>query len=634
MLWGHIMEVELLEIRDHMGQHPPFDMLSDEELEQVAGQVEVAYFRAGRQILELHQDITDLYYIRSGAVEVFRPRGELYNRLSEGDIFGHFGLLRNRKVRFPARALEDTLVYLVPYDSFERLCAQNEGFAEFVEAEGPRLKATVEQLRRDNTLVMTRVRKLLSHPPEFIGMNDTVQAAARQMRDANVSGLLVLAPPRANEDLRRLKGLLTERDLVARGLSEGCAPETSVSELMTPDPATIQSNESVYEAMLTMLRNNVHHLPVLRRREAVGMLHLSDIIRYETNSSLYLVNNIYHQTSVKGLSQVSKDVRSTFVSMVKEGADSDMVGSALSTIGRSFTRRLLELAEEELGAPPVPYCFMALGSMARNEQTIVTDQDNAMILSDDYDPKKHNEYFLALAQRASDGLHACGYPYCKGDVMATNEKWRQPLKAWRQVFADWITRPNAEKLLHSSIFFDLDSVYGEEEFVDSLKDLVVNMAPKNPRFLAALARNALNRTPPLGLFRNFVMEPDGRYKDTINLKRRGTAPLTDLIRVHALAAGSRAQNSFERLEDVDKTRLLPEGASERLKDALEFISMVRIRHHVHNLEQGEEPNNSIRPDIVSADERHSLKAAFQALSNAQKFLQFRYRASPAKGYFE
>jgi len=628
------MEVELLEIRDHMGQQPPFDMLSDQELDQLAGQVEVAYFRADSQILELHQDIADLYYIRSGAVELFRPRGELYNRLSEGDIFGHFGLLRNRKVRFPARALEDTLLYLVPYATFERLCAQNEQFAEFVEAEGPRLKATVEQLRRDNTLVMTRVRKLLTNSPEFIGMNDTVQAAARQMRDANVSGLLVLAPPETGENLRLLKGLLTERDLVARGLSEGCAPETSVSDLMTPNPATIQSDESVYEAMLTMLRNNVHHLPVLRRREAVGMLHLSDIIRYETNSSLYLVNNIYHQNSAKGLSQLSEDVCRTFVSMVNEGADSDMVGSALSTIGRSFTRRLLELAEEELGPPPVPYCFMALGSMARNEQTIVTDQDNAMILSDDYDPAEHYDYFLTLAQRVSDGLDACGYPYCRGHVMATNDKWRQPVKVWRQVFADWITHPNAEKLLHSSIFFDLDSVYGEEEFVENLKDLVVDMAPKYPRFLAALARNALNRTPPLGLFRNFVMEPDGRHRDTINLKRRGTAPLTDLIRVHALGAGSRAQNSFERLADIEETRLLPDGASDRIRDALEFISMVRIRHQVHNLEQGEQPNNSIRPDIVSADERHSLKAAFQALSNAQKFLQFRYRDSSTKGHFE
>ncbi|WP_341939373.1 DUF294 nucleotidyltransferase-like domain-containing protein [Marinimicrobium sp. C2-29] len=625
------MEVEVLEIRDHMGQHPPFDMLSDDELDELAGQVEVTYFRAGTQILELHQDIADLYYIRSGAVEVFRPRGELYNRLSEGDIFGHFGLLRNRKVRFPARALEDSLIYLVPYDSFERMCAQNEQFAEFVEAEGPRLKATVEQLRRDNTLVMTRVRKLLTHAPEFIGMSETVQTAARQMRDNNVSALLVLASQGLGDQLRRLQGLLTEHDLVARGLSEGCTPETQVSELMTPNPVTIQSDESVYEAMLTMLRHNVHHLPVLRRREVVGMLHLSDIIRYETNSSLYLVNSIYHQTRLSGLSQLADDARRTFVSMVKEGADSDMVGSALSTIGRSFTRRLLELAEEELGPPPVPYCFMALGSMARNEQTIVTDQDNAMVLSDDYDPKQHREYFLTLAKRVSDGLNACGYPYCTGDVMATNDKWRQPLSVWREVFTDWIMNPNAEKLLHSSIFFDLDSVYGEEEFVESLKDLVVEMAPNHPKFLAALARNAINRTPPLGLFRNFVMEPDGRHRDTINLKRRGTAPLTDLIRVHALAAGSRAQNSFERLNDIGETRLLPEGVSERLKDALEFIAMMRIRHQVHNLDQGEEPNNSIRPDIVSADERHSLKAAFQALSNAQRFLQFRYRATPTQG---
>ncbi|XKH61824.1 DUF294 nucleotidyltransferase-like domain-containing protein [Halomonas sediminis] len=310
--------------------------------------------------------------------------------------------------------------------------------------------------------------------------------------------------------------------------------------------------------------------------------------------------------------------------MVDEGANSHMVGSALSTIGRGLTRRLLELAEEELGPPPVPYCFMVNGSMARNEQNIVTDQDNALVLSDDFVPEQHDSYFLALAKYVSDGLAACGYTYCKGDVMATNRQWRQPLRIWKMYFNDWMDNPTPERLLHSSIFFDLDSVDGEEIYIEQLQDLIAEKAPQRPLFLAAMARNALNRTPPLGFFRTFVMEKDGKHNNSINLKRRGTAPMVDVIRVHAMAAGSRAQNSFQRLDDIAETQLLMPGAVDKLRYALEFMCMSRIRHQAIDLQEGRMPDNNIEPENVADTERHTLKDAFQVLSNAQKFLKFRY----------
>jgi CBS domain-containing protein len=382
---------------------------------------------------------------------------------------------------------------------------------------------------------------------------------------------------------------------------------------------------------LSMLRNNLQHLPVLHRRRLVGVLHISDIIRHQTHTSLYLVERIFTQGSAQALARLLPDVRESFVRMVEEGANSQMIGSALSTIGRSFTRRLLELAEAELGPPPVPYCFMALGSMARNEQSIVTDQDNALVLDDRFDPERHDAYFAALGKIVSDGLAACGYTCCTGEIMATNQKWRQPLRAWKQYFSDWMDNPTPERLLHSSIFFDLDSVQGEEAFVVQLQDLVAQKAPASPLFLAAMARNASNRTPPLGFFRNFVMEKDGKQNNTINVKRRGTAPMVDLIRVHALASGSTAQNSFDRLNDIEKAELLPSGVGERIRYALEFISMVRIRHQAVSLKRDQAPTNSIEPENISSTERHNLKDAFQLLSDAQKFLQFRYPVPTRRG---
>ncbi|SEM07164.1 DUF294 nucleotidyltransferase-like domain-containing protein [Halomonas daqiaonensis] len=627
------MDVELLEIRQHLARFAPFDGLSDELLDEVAGSVEVAYFKAGSDILELDQEVHEFCYIRSGAVEVYRRGGELYNRLGEGDIFGHFSLMRNHRARFPARAMEDSLIYFIPEPAFQRLCEADDNFADFVELERPRLESTVKEQKKNSDMLITRVRKLLTRYPVMVEASATVQEAARQVTQSGASAVLVLDAPgdnprytfRDSEDRRwQVRGILTDSDFRKHVVAEGRPSETPVGEVIGSRLIAIQSDESVHEAMLCMLRNNIHHLPVMYRRHPVGIVHLSDIIRYETGSSLYLVSNIFHQSGVEGLARLAPDVRAAFVRMVEEGADSRMVGSALSTIGRSFTRRLLELAEEELGPPPVGYCFMANGSMARNEQSIVTDQDNALVLADDFDPERHDAYFLALAQRVSDGLDACGYPYCKGDIMATNARWRQPLSVWKQYFCDWIDHPSPERLLHSSIFFDLDAVYGENALVEQLQDLVATRAPKSPLFLAAMARNALNRTPPLGFFRTFVMEKDGKQNNSINLKRRGTAPMTDLIRVHALACGSRAQNSFTRLDDIDRTQLLATGVSQKLRYAHEFLSISRIRHHVIDIEHERTPDNNIEPESISDTERHNLKDAFQVLSNAQKFLKFRY----------
>ncbi|PKM24146.1 MAG: cyclic nucleotide-binding protein [Gammaproteobacteria bacterium HGW-Gammaproteobacteria-13] len=622
------MQIELLEIRDHLQRFPPFDALPDDSLDAIARQVEVAYFKAGTDILLYGAAIHELHYVRSGAVEIYRRSGELYNRLSEGDIFGQAGLLRSNKVRFPARAIEDSLIYFIPATLFAQLCEEHDGFAEFVEAEGQsRLKSAVESQGQASELVQLKVRKLISRQPVCVSLNTPVQQAAQLMTEQSVSSLVIVdgdAPGAA------MVGILTDRDLRTRVLAVGLASSTPISQVMTPEPFTVQADDSVFDAMLCMLRHNIHHLPVMQRRRPIGLISLSDIIRYESQSSLYLVNSIFNQPNVAGLQSLLADLRGTFVRMVNEHATAHMVGSAMAGIGRAFTQRLLELAEQKLGPPPVPYCFMVAGSMARDEQLLVTDQDNALVLDDRFDPAQHDVYFAALAQFVSDGLAACGYSYCKGGIMASNAQWRQPLSVWRGYFNQWIDKPKPQTLLHSCIFFDLDGVYGEIELVENLKDLLAQKASSNPAFLAALARNALNRTPPLGFFRTFVMETDGQQKNIINLKGRGTAPLTDLIRVHALACGSKAQNSLERLDAIGKTKLLQPEALSQLRYALEFLSLVRARHQAMAAADGAQPNNYIEPEKVSASDRHNLKEAFQVISNAQKFLRFRYPAQPGK----
>ena len=292
------MQVELLEIRDHLSRFAPFDGLPDDTLDEIARQVEVGYFKAGSDILRYGETISELHYIRSGAVEVYRRNGELYNRLSEGEVFGQFGLLRGHKVRLPARAIEDSLIYFIPGLLFEQLCEANDAFADFVEAEGQSRLKVEEPQGKASELMKIKVRKLVTRRTVSVPLGTSVQEAAQVMTEHGVSSLVILGPSANAAEASSpqvMTGITTDRDLRTRVLAEGLPLDTPVDQVMSPNPITIQADDSVFEAMLSMLRNNIHQLPVMYRQRPVGVINLSDIIKYESQSSLYLVNSIFNK---------------------------------------------------------------------------------------------------------------------------------------------------------------------------------------------------------------------------------------------------------------------------------------------------------------------------------------------------
>ncbi|MGB5446142.1 MAG: DUF294 nucleotidyltransferase-like domain-containing protein [Psychromonas sp.] len=623
------MEAELLEIQDFISQYAPFDELPQEALLEVAQSIEISYYRAGSTIIDFGDNINELYMIRSGEVELFRRKGELYHRLDQGTLFGQMGLLTNNKVRFPAKTVKDTLLYCIPESIFHNFCERFDTFADFVEVENStRLKQAIESKSNDaNPLTTSKVQTLLTRELLMIPSNSSIKSVAQTMAEENVSSVLLSDPELDGEQGHTFVGIITEHDLCTKVIASGLSVDTPVSQVMSTELISLDHNAYIFEAMLIMLRNNIHHLPILKNKKPIGLIEVSDIIRYESQNSLLFVSSIFQQNSTEDLVLLSAQLKNCFVRMVNEDANSHMIGRAMSEIGRNFKQRLLELAEQEFGPPPVPYCFLALGSMARDEQLIVTDQDNAIILDNSYQESQHGEYFAKLSKFVCDGLAACGYSYCTGNIMATNPEWRKTQSQWEDCFADWIDDPNPQALLNASIFFDLTGVYGRVKWAEHLYAFILRRAKKNNRFLACLARNALNRTPPLGFFKGFVMEKDGRHNNSINLKRRGTAPLADLIRVHALAIGSQAQNSFVRLEDIIEAGILPKSKGEDLQHAMELISMVRLRHQALDIESDIEPDNNVEPKNMSDFERRNLKDAFLVLSNAQNFLKYRYNAN-------
>ncbi|GGP77240.1 putative nucleotidyltransferase substrate binding domain-containing protein [Shewanella ulleungensis] len=623
------MTAEVLEIQSFIAQYAPFDQLPEQVLTDIAKSVEISYYRTDSMIVNFNDRITELYMIRSGVVELYRRKGELYNRLDQGQLFGQMGLLTNNKVRFPAKAVKDTLVYCIPESVFNELCENYDDFADFVEAEDTtRLKQAVKGKTVDaNALTTSKVKTLLTREPVILPCSSTIQAVAKIMTEENISAVLINDPDLDDQQDSSFVGIITEHDLCAKVIAAGIDVDSPISQVMSTDLISLDHNAYIFEAMLLMLRNHIDHLPILKNKIPIGLIEVADIIRYESQNSLLFVSSIFQQKSCEDLVLLSSQLKSCFVRMVNEDANSHMVGRAMSEIGRNFKQRLLELAEEKFGPPPVPYCFLALGSMARDEQLMVTDQDNAIILDNSYNVAVHGEYFAKLADFVCDGLAACGYSYCTGDIMASNPEHRKTRSEWEACFGDWIENPNPQALLNCSIFFDLTGVYGRVKWAEQLNAFILSKAKKNNRFLACLAHNALNRKPPLGFFKDFVMEKDGRHNNSINLKRRGTAPLADLIRVHALAIGSQSQNSFERLEDIIDAGILPASKGEDLQHAMELISLVRLRHQSSDIESGIEPDNNIEPENMSDFERRNLKDAFLVLSNAQNFLKYRYSSN-------
>lgn len=613
------MDVELTEILEALCQHAPFNEIADDpQLNDMTKEIEIQYVRAGEWVIAPSALNNTLFFIRSGAIEVLSKEEKLIRRMNEGELFGYFSLLRGGKSSQSMRTIEDSLLYRIPARWFLKLYEENDNFSDFFElAREVRLRVAMDSQNSDVSLMTCPVVSLLRRPPISADISSDILTSAQIMTEHRVSSLLITE----NDELI---GIVTDRDLRTRAVAKGLAYSTSIADIMTRDPIVMDSGDYASEAVLKMMERNVHHIPIVKNGRPIGVVSTGDIIQKESHGSVYLISDIYKQTSIEGLKSISRKMTHTFTQLVVADANTQMIGNAMSHIGTAFVKRLLQLAEEKFGVPPVPYCFIALGSQAREEQTIKTDQDNALILSDKYDKKIHGEYFEALTDWVCRHLDDCGYTLCTGDIMASNSRWRQPLKVWKENFSEWIQKPKAEALLRLSIFFDLRGIYGDKTLAKQLNQHIRQEAQQHSGFLTYMARNANQRKPPLGFFRQFVLDGEGEQSRTFNLKERGIAPIIDIVRVHALACGSDKLNTIERIEDIEAAGLLPDGRAKDLALALEMIGMVRIRNQKDQIEAGEEPNNHVNPEHLSSFEKRHLRDAFHIVTRQQEFIKFRY----------
>ena len=560
--------------------------------------------------------------ILSGAVDLHDPDLDMAVHLQPGEMFGFGATPAQHLTTWQATAAADCSIAWLAPDTVSALCRDHSALAYFFPSLPSAGQGATAAHAPDSgvhlNLLGTPVRSLIKREPITLPPETSIRAAAEMMSELRVSSVLLV-------EQDHLFGLVTDRDLRNRVVAQGLDISRPVSDIATLAPLTMQAQSPAFEALLLMARHNIHHMPVMDGARIAGMITATDLAEQHSTSPVYLAGDVYKQTSVQGLARTSAKVRPLQQHLAAADASAYSTGHIVTTITDAITARLIHLAEAELGPPPVDYVWVAAGSQARSEQTARSDQDNCMVLDDRYDEALHGAYFRAFTRFVCDGLDACGYVYCPGEMMAMTDKWRQPRARWAQYFHQWVDKPEPMALMLTCVFFDLRAIHGKVELLDSLRHEVLQRTKGNSLFLAHMVGNALKHRPPLGLFGTISRIRGGENAGTIDLKHSGIVPIVDLARVYALAGGVAAVNTHDRLEQVAQAGEVSQQSARDLRDALEFLSKLRIDHQARQMAQGQAPDNFLALEELSNFERSHLKEAFSVVQTLQGVLGQRYQ---------
>ncbi len=615
------MEIESLEIFQYLAGCEPISKLEEKFQKKIALGIEIIYIKRGRIILQPGSENQWLYLIRTGAVERTEKNGTLVAQFEEKDFFGQASLMRGGNIERTIQAIEDTLLYRFSKEIFFELIDSSPYF-QFYFNRNISNNNYKNQNHSGQTMAMSRTKAstLLHDEAHRIDYKTSVEECAKLM---NTSGLTSLLITKKN----KVVGIVTDRAFCTKIVAENLSHDSPVGSIMSDQLITIQEEASASEALLIMARKNIRHLPVVSEEGVLGVLTATDLIHRQSNNPIYLANQIHRAQNIEKLIEYSKQLPKTLCQLVDNGLNAKDISYAISSIGRAINQRILHLVEKELGPPPIKYAWIIAGSLARNDQTGHSDQDNGIILSDNYEKATHGHYFKTLSNKVCDVLNSCGYVYCLGEVMANNKKWRQPIKVWKKYFRKWISTPQPKALMYSSIFFDLRCIHGDYRLLKKVHKYTNVLISENKRFLNFMAANALHRTPPLGLFRHFVLEKHGTEEKSLDTKKRGVVPITDLARVYALSNGIQQINTHDRLLAAYKKGSLSQSGVMDLEDALEFLSMVRINHQAKQIKAGKEADNYLPPEELSSLERRHLKDTFDIIRTYQNAMASHYQTS-------
>ncbi|PRY13116.1 CBS domain-containing protein [Pontibacter ummariensis] len=620
-------------------QYPPFNLIPEEELRQLAEQVRVQVLEP-EQVLFRQGDTphSQFYVVRQGSVRLEQGpehAQRLVDICDEGDVFGARALIAKKDYSSTATAAEETLVYGVPVALFDPILHQSPEvalyFAAGFAAGAPRQQGSMQETKEARRLHHHSTQPLhledilplpTHHNQVTCAAHTSIRLAAQIMSDKNSSFMLVV------DEQEHPVGILTDSDLRKRVVAGHLSVDDAVTEVMSAPVVTIAPNPRLAEALLLMMRHRVKHLCVTTdgsgKTPVEGVLTEHHLLLAQGNNPAVIVQEIRQTPNVENLPSIRNRAEELLQKYLEQDVSIAFVANVMTEINDALVVRALQHAEKVLGEPPLRYCWLSIGSEGREEQLLRTDQDNALVFEDTHTGKEQEAqaYFVELARLVNEVLAKCGFEKCPANMMAGNPRWCQPLQVWKGYFHDWILEPTEEALLNASIFFDYRPVYGEFSLAEQLTAYIYRYIQQEHIFLPYLAKHALQSPPPLSFFRNFVVERGGEHKDRFDIKLRAMAPLVDAARVLALENRMTGENNtFKRFAKL--ATLEPQNASLYKEAALAYEIM--MRHRALSGLQNHDSGRYINPAQLSKLERQTLRNTFRPISDVQELLQVRFQ---------
>ena len=602
----------------------PFDTLEDEELETVAAACEVESFPAGATIIvQGVEPSAHAWVIHGGAVEL-KDDGRLVDLLGVGEMFGHRSMITRDPVALTVTASDETICYRIPEDALRPVLARPTALRYLVLSSSGRYELDPREAASRADSVARSVGDLVRSGVVVCEPGTPIREAAQRMVEAGSAVVLV--------DLGDALGIVTDSDLRTRVVAAGASLDTAVAEVMTTPVRTVTADRSGTEVLLEMLDLGLRHLPVLgAHRDVVGVISDTDLLAAETRTPFHLRSAISHARDEKALCEVAARLPEAVIALCDARVAANTVSGVLTSAHDALTRRLIELAEADLGPPPAPYTWFALGSFARREAFPDSDQDNAIAWDGRDDDPVVIEWMTALAERVVGGLERAGIPACAGGAIASKRLFARSIEAWEQVTRSWLDDPDQEKaLILVNVVVEGRAVWGGQIAGERLSAAFAE-ARSRPRLLRLLESFSLAHRPPTGFFRDFVVEHDGAHRGKLDIKHGGLLPIVDLARSAALAAGVAAASTPARLDVAEAGGTIAPKDVGVLRDAFDLITDLRLQHQVQQLRNGEAPDNHIDPSALSPLARSYLKEAFRAVARLQKGLMADMRTGMPTG---
>ncbi len=593
-----------------LGRYPPFDALDATELARVAAAAETRSYPVGTDVLVEDGPPAQFFYVPyEGSAELMHEE-EVIEVLEPGEGFGHMSLLTGLAPGFTVRAREDLTCFLIPAKEAQLVLGRLAGAGFVASTLRQWLVRTGQVVHGLSDLGTVHVADLVSEKPLFCDPGTSISRAAELMTQSGSSAVLI-----------RTVQLLIVTDAIirARVVAGPIAIENPVIRIAEP-AVVVEPKRLAVDAIVEMLDRGVEHVVVAERDEIVGVVTATDLLGLQGRSPFALRHAILHAADEDELVAVSGRLGRLFLALLGAGVSPADVGRVLTLQYEALTLRLLELAYRRRGQPPVASAWLLVGSAARRELTLGSDQENALAYADGSDPEI-DSYFSQVAADVNAGLVGCGFAADANNVLAHEELWRMSQSSWEKTLASCFSSLDKSKLIRATVAFDFRQIAGALDVTPGFVS-ILRTAGEHPDFVRRLARTATDFKPPLGFRGALNTKGDDKTPPgTIDIKRGGMLPIVNLARFHALASQVTISATLDRLVAVEELGRVPRDEATALREAFEVSWRIRLAHHARQLGSGSTADNYIDPETLGPLEREELREALRVVVAAQKRLQ-------------